>query len=148
MPSVSTTGKMPQISEKLWRGLMLKTSAFKPRQLESITLLLNANRHNGNFTKQNHLHVTSKPAQGPLPTRVQITFRVRPERKARLLCDDLLQSSPHYLPDNKFQSYCCVLQASSTGVLHCKKKKNYFSTLEQTWKKEKEHTDYYLIFCK
>lgn len=99
---VSNAGKMPQIYEKLWRGLVLKTSTFKSVQLESITLLLNVNRHNGNFTKQNHLYVTSKTARGPLSIRVQITFRVRPERKARLLCDDLLQSSLHYLLDNEF----------------------------------------------
>lgn len=134
---VGNAGKVSQIYEKLWRGLVLKTSTFKSVQLESITLLLNVNRHNGNFTKQNHLFVTSKTAQGPLSIRVQITFKVRPERKARLLCDDSLQSSLHYLPDNEFQSYCHVLQASST---ECYTAKKYdFSPLEQRWKKEKEH---------
>lgn len=108
---------------------VLKTSAFKSVQLKSKSLLLNINRHSGNFTRQKHLCVTLKPAQSPLSVRVQITFRVRPERKARLLGDESLQSSLHYLLDNEFQSYCHVLQASSTGVLYCKRYD--FSTLEQ-----------------
>lgn len=132
---VSNAGKMPQMYEKLWRRLALKTSAFQSVQLESIVLLLNINRHNGNFTKQDYLYVTSKPALSPLSIRVQITFRVRPERKARLLCDDLLQSSLHSLLDNEFRSYCHILQASSTECSTAKK--HDFSTSEQRWKKIK-----------
>lgn len=63
--SVSKAGKLPQISEKLWRGLALMTCAFQSVQLESIALLLNVNRQNGNSTKQDYLYVTSKPAQSP-----------------------------------------------------------------------------------
>ena len=40
----SRTGKMPQIYEKLWKGLVLKTSTFQSVQPELITLLLNVNR--------------------------------------------------------------------------------------------------------
>lgn len=64
---VSNAGKMPQIYEKLWRGLALTTSAFQSVQPESIALLLNVNRHNGNFTKQDHLYVTSKTSTKSSP---------------------------------------------------------------------------------
>lgn len=143
--SVSNDGKMPQIYEKLWRGLVLKTSTSKSVQLESIMLLLNVNRHNGNFTEQNHLYLTSKPAQGPLSVRERITFRVRPERKARLLCDDLLQSSLHYLLDNEFQWYCHVLQASST---ECYTAKNMILGPWNKGEKWKKSIHHYFIFCK
>lgn len=69
---------------------------------------------------------------------MQIAFRVRPERKARLLCDDLLQSSVHSLLDNEFHSYCHVFQVLST---ECSTAKTHdFSTSEQRWKNEKEYT--------
>lgn len=142
---VSNAGKMPQIYEKLWGGLVLKTFTFKSVQLESITLLLNVNRHNRNFTKQNHLYVTSKPAQGLHSIRVQITFKVRLERKTRLLV--MICCRVHYtifliMNFSHIVMYFRLHQQCYTA------KKYDFSTRGQGWKRKKKSTHYYLILWK
>lgn len=124
---------------------MLKTSTFKSAQLESITLLLNINRYSGNFTKQNHLYVTSKPAQGPLS--YECKSHLEQDQREKQDCFAMICCKVHY-------TICLIMNPSHiVRYLRLHQQEGYTAknTILAHWNKGgkgKKSTHDYLISCK